>query len=141
MSLVSVALTFLMLCLVSPALSSDVTEIDPALGCSTNPAIVGKCFPLRARVSVTNGTPSVRVWPVGSKRVLGVMPAEHEIMPSNLREVVGLDQDVFADLEVCPFSLKQKGEMQFVCIESAKHLRVQKRAAGTSSKKPSKPSK
>jgi hypothetical protein len=57
--------------------------------------------------------------PKGTKRLLGVVPPEDEIMPSHLKNAVGLDRDVFAEMEVCPMSESKRGHMQFVCVESA----------------------
>ena len=89
-----------------------------------NPAVVGKCFAVTGRISVYNGSPSVRIYPKGSKRLLGVLPSENEIMPSDLRAQITPDQDVFSDMVVCPFSKQKMGHMQYVCIESAKNIKV-----------------
>jgi len=83
---------------------------------------IPQCFFLEGRVSVYNGTPSIRIAPKGTKRLLGVIPPEDEIMPSNLKDAVGLDRDAFAEMEVCPMSESKRGHMQFVCVESAQHI-------------------
>jgi len=81
----------------------------------------------------TNGTPSLRIWRVGTNRILGVLPPEDEIIPPNLKLALqGWDKWVYADLEVCPFTKEKRGEMQMVCVESAEHLVVQKLTKGDS---------
>lgn len=93
----------------------------------TNPVVVGTCFLVEGRVSVYNGTPSIRIVPKGTKRLLGVVPSEDEIMPSDLKDAVGLDRDALAEMEVCPMSESARGHMQFVCIESARHIESRQR--------------
>lgn len=112
---------------ISSLVVADGVPVDPTKGCKTNPALVGECFSVRGRVSVYNGTPAVRIAPVDSKRLLGVIPSENEIMPSKLKEQLSSDQDVYADLLVCPFSKQTPKQMQFVCIESAENIKVRKR--------------
>jgi len=97
-------------------------EVNPSLGCKENPAVVSACYLLRGRISAYNGTPSLRIWPVGSSRLLGILPSEHEIVPNNIRGKVSFGQSVFADLEVCPFTQARSGAMQFVCVESATNV-------------------
>jgi hypothetical protein len=90
---------------------------------------VGKCFVIHGRVMYTNGTPSLRIWRVGSKRILGVLPPEDEIIPESLKHALnGFNKSVDADLEVCPFTKEQPGAMQMVCVESAKNLVVKEPA-------------
>ncbi len=105
----------------APALAAD---IDPSAGCKANPAVVSACYSVRGRLSAYNGTPSLRIWPVGSGRLLGVLPSENEIVPNNIRAKVTFSQSVLANLEVCPFSRARAGEMQFVCVESATNVVV-----------------
>jgi hypothetical protein len=118
----TIALTglFLLGFLVTPARSG---EIDPSLGCANNPAVVGACFAIKGRVRVYDGSPSVRVWPKGSHRLLGVLPSEREIMPDDLKKAISPGTDAFAQMTVCPFTPQETGKMQFVCIESAHDIR------------------
>jgi len=111
---------FLLGLLATPARSS---EIDPSLGCAKNPAVVGTCFAINGRVRVYDGSPSVRVRPKGSHRLLGVLPSEQEIMPNDLKKAIAPGTDAFAQMTVCPFTSHETGMMQFVCIESARDIR------------------
>jgi hypothetical protein len=49
--------------------------------------------------------------------------ADDPIRPRNLK-FNSLDDDIYGDFEVCPFTPERKGEMQLVCIESASHVVV-----------------
>lgn len=103
------------------------TDIDLVHGCKENPAVVAACYSIRGRIAAYNGTPSLRIWPVGSTRLLGVLPSEHEIVPDNVRGMVSFKQSVYANLEVCPFTPAHSRTMQFVCIESATNVKVRLR--------------
>lgn len=101
--------------------------------CEGKKEIVDVCFNIRGRVSISNGTPSVRIWPVGTKRILGVQTIVDEIGdegetfngPENLRKWLNLNSIIYADLRVCPFPQDKPGYMRYVCIESANNLRVE----------------
>lgn len=119
-------IVLLLLCLgvCTPGIAGS---IDPASGCKVNPAVVDACFSVRGRVSAYNGTPALRIWPVGTNRLLGIVPAENEIMPENIKGKVSFQKSVFATLEVCPFTPAHPRVMQLVCIESATNVEVRPR--------------
>ena len=84
--------------------------------CAASPEVVAPCFTIRGRLSFWNGAPSARIWPVGTKRLLGI---RHDVLPPSLRaEIASFDTELFADFRVCPFTKSEPGHMQFVCIES-----------------------
>jgi hypothetical protein len=114
-------------------LVSVAGEIKPEYGCKENPAIVGECFKIHGRIRLYNGTPGVRIWPVGTKRLLGVLPSENEIMPPNVSKHIAWGTDIFGDFLVCPFTKQEKGEMQCVCIESASNLVLERHGLGEES--------
>ena len=95
--------------------------------CKGNPKIVATCFKVHGRLSTGADTIQLRLWPIGTKRMLGVSDgpaindAEHPIYP---KELTFSDENgtIYGDFEVCPFTPKRDGEMQFVCIESASHV-------------------
>ena len=93
--------------------------------CILNKNVVGDCWEIRGRLQVYNGTPNLRIWPVGTKRLLGVVPSEAEIIPEHLRAKIKLSSKIFANFEVCPFTKFFPGQMQMVCIESAKNIRIE----------------
>lgn len=90
-----------------------------SIACRAEPATGGKCFALRGRIYLSNGTPSMRISPIGSHRILGVLPAENEDAPENIKLGVTFDQSAIADIEVCPLTQAKMGEMQMVCVRSA----------------------
>lgn len=111
------------------------------------------CYWIYGRLGVYNGNPSERIWKIGTRRILGVFngplhfpPRENDgfenpELPTNLetaydaayrrwkqsKEDVPYDFPlIFGDFEVCPLEPEKKGEMQAVCIESAKNILAQK---------------
>ncbi len=109
-----------------PRLNSD------AKSCRARSDVAGKCFIVHGRLSVYNGTPSIRLWPVGSRRMLGIIDPKDvsnasgpSVLPEAVRTKLDADKDVFGDFLVCPLSPRRTGRMQTVCIESGKNLRVQ----------------
>ena len=103
-------------------------EIDMKLGCKNNPQLVGSCFSVHGRLSAYNGNPSLRIWPIGTHRLLGVLNDEAPLsIPENIRNLAGFDRDIYGDFLVCPFTKTKPGTMQFVCIEAASNAYVQNR--------------
>ena len=99
--------------------------LNAAGPCRAGAGLVGPCFNIHGRLTATNGTPSIRIWIVGTKRLLGVVPAEAEIMPEALRRYVEGGSSVFADFEVCPMTPSRPGTMQDVCIQSATNVVIE----------------
>jgi len=100
--------------------------------CREHPKLSGSCFSVRGRLSVYNGAPAVRLWKVGTKRVLGISEQRfaeegYRNIPENLKAQLNQDVEIFGDYIVCPFTPQRKGEMQLVCIEEGKNLEVRKR--------------
>lgn len=100
--------------------------------CRQHPQLVGKCFTVHGRLSVYNGAPAMRIWKVGTKRMLGISEQRFAIqgcrnVPEAIQNQLNQDVEVFGDFLVCPFTRPRAGEMQLVCIEDGKNLRVQKR--------------
>ncbi len=106
----------------------------PILGetrqCKGNPRVVGACYVVHGRATFGDGTPVLRIWPVGTKRMLGVTAgpiaddADEPIAPTNMLLFNPDVQGVFGDFEVCPFTPERKGHMQMVCVQSARNLVV-----------------
>lgn len=111
------------------ALSGGGSALRPQ--CKGNRELVEACFRVHGRAYFSNGTPSLRIWHLGTRDVLGVTQhahaddAEEPIAPRNLIDALdGFDHFVYGDFEVCPFTKKKRGEMQMVCVESATKLVV-----------------
>ena len=107
-----------------------------ALGTSQNPEIraeavcshegapfVDSCFSIRGRMGAYNGSPSYRIWIVGTNRLLGVTETRGCTVPPFLDSLVGVqDKFVFADFVVRPVSVEEAGAMRFVCVASATRI-------------------
>jgi hypothetical protein len=119
--------------------------------CKT-PENAPQCYWTRGRLAVYNGgAPNYRIWKIGTHRILGVFngpshfpPKSDEYdmepeFPASLDKAYVDDNrrhksatgvmwafppEVFADFEVCQLEPEKKGEMQAVCIESAKNIFV-----------------
>jgi hypothetical protein len=91
--------------------------------CKGNRAVVGACFKVHGRVSAGNGTPGIRLWPVGTRRLLGVSD-EGENLPQCVSAHLTTYTVVFGDFLVCPLAPDRPGVMRRACIESASHLVV-----------------
>lgn len=97
--------------------------------CKENPKVVAACYSIHGRLEFGADTVRYYLWPVGTKRMLGVTAgprlddADDPILPSDLKRWFGSDVEaIYGEFEVCPFTLKREGAMQLVCVESAKNL-------------------
>lgn len=95
--------------------------------CSEHPQLVGACFTVRGRMRAYNGNPSIRVWRVGTTRILGVSDQRFKLpdvvnLPADIESLVTTGRDLYADFVVCPFTREAPGVMQLVCVESASNV-------------------
>ena len=95
------------------------------------------CYWTHGRLGATNGTPGIRLWKIGTNRILGIysgpsvdrasLDNENPELPENLaRRFKPFEKRVYADFEICPLEPERKGEMQAACIESAKNIVLEK---------------
>lgn len=105
---------------------------------ATPPAVAGEsaCRNVHGRMSLSNGTPSVRIWVVGTHRMLGVVQQDKRFtdLPANIRQLWaahGDDEmwssDLFGDFRVCALTKDRPGRMQFVRVEEAANLHLRPR--------------
>lgn len=97
-----------------------------------------ECFTVHGRLTVGNGTPAARIWPVGTRRMLGVPdgPQGDELasLPANVRDALGSEPfqtRVFADFRVCPLMPDRPGWMRMVRVHSARITAVRYLSADT----------
>jgi|SRR5579862_4483320 len=86
------------------------------------------------RLYGANGNPAVRLWKIGTTRVLGiysgpsatdVLDNEHPELPANINaKFKPMENEIFADFEICPLEPEKIGVMQAACIVSAKNIVV-----------------
>jgi hypothetical protein len=99
--------------------------------CKENPKVVAACFSIHARANIGANSVPIYLWPIGSKRRLGVTggptldDSVKPIYPKNL-QFHSVYDDIYGDFEVCPFTPQKEGHLQLVCVESATHLVVVK---------------
>ena len=102
--------------------------------CKT-PENTNSCYWQHGRIGYYNGTPAIRLWKIGTNRLLAIysgpsvdrygLDNEDPQMPANLKRTLKPSQNqVFGDFEVCPLEPEREGAMQAACIESAKNLAV-----------------
>jgi hypothetical protein len=110
-------------------LSADVTPtVDASISAtaSTTSAYVGECFTFHGRAQFYNGNPSLRIWKIGTKSIVGISDHRCNSQPDNLSKVLKHWGDiVYGDFTVCPLSKFKKGEMQFACIQSVRITAVE----------------
>jgi hypothetical protein len=117
-------------------LCGSVSAISPNVSveksCREHPQLVGKCFSVHGRLSTYNGNPAVRLWRIGTRRVLGVSDQRFSLsgyrnIPEDLSKQLDGENEILGNFLVCPFTRPRPGEMQLICIESAKNIVVKKR--------------
>ncbi|HEX8669244.1 MAG TPA: hypothetical protein VF727_12825 [Allosphingosinicella sp.] len=95
----------------------------------------GECRTIRGRAFLTNGSPSVRIAVVGTKRILGVVQQDltYGELPAPLRRAwdsrgaAAWQTDVFGDFTVCAVTRSRPGRMQLVRIAAARKLNSRSR--------------
>ena len=90
------------------------------------------CQRVHGRLFAANGTPSLRIWPIGTRRLLGIHDdASPEALPPGLRgdraPSMGATDDgrveVYGDFTVCPLALDRPGHMQMVTLKAVSRAR------------------
>jgi len=135
----------------APPEQAAATQPQRKIPCKT-PENASMCYWTRGRLALYQGTPSWRLWKIGTKRILGIysgpdsqkidpLDNEHPELPANLDRVyeleykrkieakepnAGLPDTVFADFEVCQLVPERPGRMQAACIEFARNIFLQR---------------
>lgn len=104
----------------------------PLKDCHEHPKLVGSCFEIKGKLSVYNGAPSLRIWRVGTKRILGISEQRYALpdvrkVPEEVERAIKPDVDLLGDYTVCPLTKAKPGVMQFVCVDKVRNLTVQQR--------------
>lgn len=119
--------------LATPAFASESpgAPSNASKECHSDPKLVAACFKIRGRLSFYNGIPTVRIWKVGTKRMLGI--TEHlnsngyATTPENLLDKMNFETDMFADFMVCPYTKEDPEVMQLICVDSANNITLKSR--------------
>ena len=100
--------------------------MTPEEVCSHDSVFVGPCYTVHGRMYAANGSPSYRIWVVGTHRILGVHEGLGETAcspPALLDSLVGKeDKVVYADFVVRPVTPDHPGWMRMVCVASARRI-------------------
>ena len=130
-------LTILVLLASTQALANKTYRQQP---CKT-PEIAPSCTHIHGRLSAGNGTPSTRLWQIGTRHIYGIYsnrygfthdsltldneaPELHFTLPTTMPHQGGWA--VYGDFEVCPLRPRVQDHMQAACIVSATHIIVPK---------------
>ncbi len=70
--------------------------------CREHPQLVGKCFRVHGRLSTHNGNPAVRLWRIGTRRVLGVSDQRFSLpgyrnIPEELAKQLDGENNLYGD--------------------------------------------
>ncbi len=76
-----------------------------------------------------NGTPSVRISKVGTKRILGISEGNYFRegycnVPDWLTKKLDFDHEIVADFVLYPFTDDKPGVMRYVCVDTAYNITV-----------------
>jgi hypothetical protein len=121
-----------LLFILSSGLPAAAPSFSQDKSCREHPKLIGKCFNVYGRLSTYNGNPAVRLWRIGTTRVLGVSEQRFSLpgyrnLPAELSAQLDGDNMIIGNFLVCPFTRPKPGEMQLMCIESAKDVVVKKK--------------
>ena len=94
--------------------------------CSSDSGIGDTCFVFRGKLLIGNGTPSMRILNIKTKRTYGVLNPKSGIVPDTIIKMDRVENIVFAIFKVCQFSNNKPGEMQMVCIDSMATITIRK---------------
>ena len=86
---------------------------------------MGPPFKVHGRLSVYCGTPSCRIWVVGTTRILGLAetgPTETALMPPELQALLTTENMIFGDFTVVPLTKDKAGVMRIVRVVAAENL-------------------
>jgi hypothetical protein len=98
--------------------------------CTSTAQFTGPCTKIRGRITLANGGFPFKIWPVGTRRFLGVDISRCEL-PTNIQQFVEEEKDVYGDLEIRPLTPSEPGVMQMVCLASAVNTRTRPAALVT----------
>ena len=113
---------------------------QPNAGCTAISYANAPCFTVHGLLQGSNGVPGIRMWRIGTRRVLGIVggdgsPAADDLVPQPLyarmqTETPGWLRSVDAKFLVCPLAAEKAGWMQPVCIVSASDVVFTRRHYG-----------
>jgi hypothetical protein len=95
-------------------------------------------------MSAGSGTPSIRIWPTGTHRLLGVVSVQHAVaddayeaeIPRNAKKLLTSQHNFTAwgDFYVCPVAPERRGSMRFVVVKKASNLQARRESPPVSTR-------
>jgi hypothetical protein len=130
-----------------PFVAAECFNAGDTPHCARRHVVADPCFFVHARLTFANGAPTVRLWPVGTRRLLGVFgggdgdAASPTLLPPAVVSVAmpaapGSMRAVVGDFRVCPLATQRPGWMRPVCLESATHVVLSWRQSGVFDRSP-----
>jgi hypothetical protein len=108
--------------------------------CSHGNGFVAPCRAVRGRLRVYSDNVPLRIWPVGTSRLLGVQSDQSSFylpvtcrLPEALSHIIGPDVDIYADFIVRPLASASADSMERVCVASISAMRVEHRSVRSGS--------
>jgi hypothetical protein len=101
-----------------------ISTCDPAA------AAPAPCYGVHGKLFAANGAPTFRIWPIGTRRLLGVPSSDPDALPAVLRGDRGASMssppegaavDVYGDFTVCPITRDRPGWMRMVTVKAVRH--------------------
>ena len=94
-------------------------------------AASAQCRWVEGRLSTYNGTPTFRIWPKGTTRLLGVVDRSGAaegagVLPAKVVKIKpSFSRDLWGSFRVCPQTPEHAGWMRMVTLTDARRLRAQ----------------
>ena len=105
----------------------------PLLSCQTDPDLAGACYSIRGRVGLGSNGISMRLWQVGTDKMMNLGEG---LLPDELSSLVTPGTRVYANMIVCPLASGVPRVMPTVCIESAGNYQREKVVTRQAAAKP-----
>ena len=107
--------------------AESAVGVETPHSCAADARISDPCYTVHGRLSLWNGSPALRIWIVGTKRVLGVSegrfaPDGYESLPSGFPKPEW-GMNYYGNYTVCPFEKDRPGAMRLVCLSTAANVR------------------
>jgi hypothetical protein len=101
-----------------------IISAEASQACKADPDIIGDCFSFRGRLAMYNGNPTLRIWSVGTTRILGT---RDDPLPGELEKRMNRDIETWGNFTICPYTREKPGVMQIICIDSADQVVYKRR--------------
>lgn len=115
--------------MIAAAVGSTLVQADDAVKCAARPNLPAPCYEVHGRLNAWNGGPATeKIWVIGTKRLLAVYDRTDfkMTMPKSIGDQLkDFYTEIYADYQVCPLEKELPKHEGYVCIESAKNIRVE----------------